>query len=312
MDPFRNLVKKIIAEEEQREQEPKLVHSRQKSTHLSGGMALATAGIGGAAGMVPANFGGSSLTMPHTFANNFSSMPQAPAAAAAGPQGAGGAFDLKSWDRKAGGAVVDDGPCLGIDVGNESCTACVWAPEDGGGRTMVVTEDAGMPTALLIDAKTGVKGLRRWLGKSGRAASLPKGVTIAGGNGGDGAGQKIKGLVRLLGLRQRGGSAAVAELSARAGELVAAADGAAEMDDTSALQVRVLSPAAKDEKDREFLCLAEDLLAVLITALKLKAEEKLGMEVRTCVAAVPACFTDRQRVCLQRAVFTAELTPRRY
>ncbi|CAN0051001.1 unnamed protein product [Pylaiella littoralis] len=299
---------------------------------LSGSMAGAGAG-GTAMTMNPGMaFGGNVMAAPATF-STFEPPPTAPGAGAgaagagAGRGGGGGAYDLRSWEKEE---EPDESvfACLGIDVGTSSIKACVYL-KDGGCKA--VGGKAPLPACVLIDPKTGVKGVRRWLksraGGGPTAATPAKGVKLfyskgaGGGKGGEPGDDKSLMVVWPLRLLALGGKDAEAtqrvKSSLRHEIKVSPEDskvGGEDHDDgdTSGVRLLLTSPDASDAKDREVWCTPEEVLAMLLAGVKAKAEEAHGVVVKTCNVSAPGCLGDLHRVALQRSVFLAGMVPGRF
>jgi len=64
-------------------------------------------------------------------------------------------------------------------------------------------------------------------------------------------------------------------------------------------------------QEEEVNCTTEDLLALMLVGIKQKVLSVFKMTVSSVAVALPATFTDRQRVAVQAAVFKAGMYPRR-
>eukprot|EP00752_Nemacystus_decipiens_P003644 g3358.t1 len=297
---------------------------------------MAGAGTGGA-GMAMTGgmaFGGNAMATPQTFSSSFRPPPSGhggPNDSCCGGGGGGGAYDLRALEREEE-PEEDMHACLGVDVGTSTIKACLYL-KDGGCKA--VGGKAPLPACILVDKKTGVKGVRRWLksraGGGSTSATPAKGVrlfysgTASGGGGGKGAPEDDgKGVVvwplRLMALRGKGAEATQRVKSSLRHEIKVASedpkDAAAEDPqddgDTSGVRLLLTSPDAADDKDREVWCTPEEVLAMLLAGVKAKAEEAHGVMLRTCNLSSPGCLGDLQRVALQRSVFLAGMIPGRF
>ncbi|CAN0023589.1 unnamed protein product, partial [Ectocarpus fasciculatus] len=216
--------------------------------------------------------------------------------------------------------------------------ACLYL-KDGGCKT--VGGKAPLPAGVLIDRKTGVKGVRRWLKSragGGPASDAPaKGVKLfhaVGGGGGGGKGNSSGGSgsagaaddkgaavvwpLRLLALRGKGTEATQRVQSSLRHDIevspVESKEAADDQDDgdTSGVRVLLTSPDASEAKDREVWVTPEEVLAMLLAGVKAKAEEAHGVMIKTCNLSVPGCLGDLHRVALQRSVFLAGMVPGRF
>ncbi|CAN0196082.1 unnamed protein product, partial [Ectocarpus fasciculatus] len=313
-------------------------------------MALSTAGVaggvapGGGAGagmaMGPSMaFGGTGMGTPSTFRPP-PSAPRGGDSCCGGGGGGGGGYDLRAAACEPGEEELDEDThaCLGVDVGTSSIKACLYL-KDGGCKT--VGGKAPLPAGVLIDRKTGVKGVRRWLKSragGGPASDAPaKGVKLfhaVGGGGGGGKGNSSGGSgsagaaddkgaavvwpLRLLALRGKGTEATQRVQSSLRHDIevspVESKEAADDQDDgdTSGVRVLLTSPDASEAKDREVWVTPEEVLAMLLAGVKAKAEEAHGVMIKTCNLSVPGCLGDLHRVALQRSVFLAGMVPGRF
>ncbi|CAM9918385.1 unnamed protein product [Ascophyllum nodosum] len=294
------------------------------STSMAAGAGAGGAGLTLNPGM---NFGANALAAPQAF-SSFEPPPTAGPQAdmGTGGRGAGGAYDLRSWE-KEDLPEEDHHACLGMDVGTSSIKACLYL-RDGGCKAI---GGKGLPASILVDSKVGVKGVRRWLktrasGGDAESSTPPKGVklfhapsTAAGAAASAAATSEEKCEVvwplRLMTLRGKEGTKAMHRVkSSLRHDIKIAPENSTEAEDAESSGVKVLlsSPEAKDSKDREVWCSPEEILAMLIAGVKAKAEDAHGVVVRTCFFTAPSCLGDLHRVALQRAAFMAGLIPGRF
>ncbi|CAN0215799.1 unnamed protein product [Ectocarpus sp. 6 AP-2014] len=311
-------------------------------------MSLSTAGVaggiapgGGGAGMAMGPgmaFGGTGMGTPSTFRPP-PSAPRGGGDSCCGGGGGGGGYDLRAAACEAEEEELDEDThtCLGVDVGTSSIKACLYL-KDGGCKT--VGGKAPLPAGILVDRKTGVKGVRRWLKSragGGQAPAAPaKGVklfhAVGGGGGGkgnnssgsgsagaaDGNGAAVVWPLRLLALRGKGAEATQrVQSSLRHDIKVSSVESKGATDDqddgdTSGVRVLLTSPDAAESKDREVWVTPEEVLAMLLAGVKAKAEEAHGVMIKTCNLSAPGCLGDLHRVALQRSVFLAGMVPGRF
>ncbi|CAM9953478.1 unnamed protein product, partial [Laminaria digitata] len=194
--------------------------------------------------------------------------------------------------------------------------ACLYLRDGGckavGGKTP-------LPACILVDRKTGVKGMRRWLksrasGASASSSAPPKGVKLFHAGKAEDKGIVVWPL-RLMALGGKGAEATQRVQSSLSHEVKVSPENSQEAEEdaeTSGVRVLLISPDASDAKDKEVWCTPEEVLGVLLAGVKAKAEEAHSVTVKTCSLSAPDCLGDLQRVALQRSVFLAGLVPGRF
>jgi hypothetical protein len=192
----------------------------------------------------------------------------------------------------------DHHACLGLDITGNYIRAWVCIKGES-----IDSITGNSPATLVVDPVTGAKAARKWVSKPDRRKSLPKGISL-----GSGVGALPSSPMRLLGLRSN--LQALSREKLHWGDTLIV-DSSTDLD-TLGLKIALRSPKAEDDKDKEYACEVEMVLAMLLAGMRSMALREWKVNCKTCVIAVPACFLDGQRVALQRAVFSAGMTPVRF